>query len=88
MNVIPQLSGHGIGTSFHCPPDIYHTLNNYPGLMLPGMVFTIEPCISEGAPDIKILDDGWTVVTRDKSRTAQFEHTVLVNEYGIEILTM
>jgi len=83
-----QLCGHGIGKSFHCPPDIYHTLNNYPGSMLPGMVFTIEPCVSEGGTSVQILEDGWTITTKDNSRTAQFEHTILINEVGIEILTL
>ena len=52
------------------------------------MVFTIEPCISEASPAIRLLQDGWTVVTLDNSRTAQFEHTVAVNSIGIEILTL
>lgn len=58
------------------------------GLMLPGMVFTVEPCICEGSPGVRLLDDGWTVVTLDNSRTAQFEHTIVVNDIGIEILTL
>jgi methionyl aminopeptidase len=87
VNPIPVLCGHGIGAYFHGPPDVYHALNSYPGLQQPGMVFTIEPCVSEGSKAVRILDDGFTVVTLDGSRTAQFEHTVLITEVGLEILT-
>ena len=61
--VVPCFLGHGIGDFFHGPPDIYHSLNNYPGVMRPGMVFTIEPCISEGDRRVRTLEDGWTAVT-------------------------
>ena len=61
--VVPCFLGHGIGDFFHGPPDIYHGLNNYPGLIKPGMVFTIEPCISEGDRRVRTLEDGWTAVT-------------------------
>jgi len=81
------LLGHGIGTFFHGPPDIYHCLNNYPGKMKAGMVFTIEPCLSAGDRRVRFLNDGWTMVTLDGSRTAQAEHTVLVTDTGAEILT-
>lgn len=84
---IPHFLGHGIGTFFHGPPDIYHCLNNYPGVMRQGMVFTIEPCISEGDRRVKILDDGWSAVTMDGARTAQSEHTVLITKKGVEVLT-
>ena len=84
---VPLFLGHGIGDFFHGPPDIYHCLNNYPGQMKPGMVFTVEPVVSEGDRRVKILDDGWTAVTLDNSRTAQMEHTVLVTDTGVEILT-
>ncbi len=89
LKVIPLLCGHGIGRRFHCPPDIYHVLNNYPGVMRPGMVFTIEPCVSEGGTTTRVLEeeDGFTVVTVDGSRTAQFEHTLLITEQGVDILT-
>lgn len=69
------------------PPDIYHCLNNYPGRMVPGMVFTIEPCISEGDRRVRVLEDGWTAITLDNSRTAQMEHTVLITDKGVEVLT-
>lgn len=85
--VVPTFIGHGIGEFFHGPPDIYHCLNNYPGVMTPGMVFTIEPCVSEGDRRVKILSDGWTAITLDNSRTAQFEHTVAITDTGVEVLT-
>ena len=85
--VVPIFLGHGIGEFVHGPPDIYHCLNNYPGQMKPGMVFTVEPVVSEGDRRVKILEDGWTAVTLDNSRTAQMEHTILVTEDGVEILT-
>lgn len=87
MNVVGAFTGHGIGADFHCPPDIYHVPNDYPGLMEPGMVFTIEPVISEGTDQIAVLEDGWTAVTLDNSRAAQMEHTVLITPSGVEILT-
>lgn len=84
---VPFFLGHGIGTFFHGPPDIYHCLNNYPGRMAQGMVFTIEPVVSEGDRQVRILSDGWTAVTVDNSRTAQKEQTVLVTDTGVEVLT-
>jgi len=84
---VPIFLGHGIGDFLHGPPDIYHCLNNYMGLMKPGMVFTVEPVVSEGDRRVVILEDGWTAVTQDNSRTAQMEHTVLITEEGVEILT-
>ena len=86
-HVIPAFTGHGIGTYFHGPPDIFHMNNSYPGKMKPGMTFTIEPAISEGGYDIVILEDGWTALTEDNARSAQFEHTVLITDNGVEILT-
>ncbi|XP_061709066.1 methionine aminopeptidase 1D, mitochondrial isoform X1 [Cydia pomonella] len=87
LTVLPAFIGHGIGQYFHGPPDIYHTLNRYPGQMRPGMTFTIEPVLSHGSKHTLILPDGWTVVTEDGARSAQAEHTVLVTEDGAEILT-
>lgn len=87
FEVVGQFTGHGIGSYFHGPPDIYHVPNTYPGKMLPGMTFTIEPALSEGTDEIVILEDGWTAVTCDNSRAAQCEHTVLITETGVEILT-
>ena len=87
FQVVPAFTGHGIGSFFHGPPDIYHMQNLYPGRMKPGVTFTVEPAISEGSHEIVILEDGWTAVTSDNSRSAQFEHTVLITESGVEILT-
>ena len=56
--------------------------------MKPGMVFTVEPVVSQGGSDVEILEDGWTIVTADDSRGAQFEHTILITDYGYEILTV
>lgn len=61
--------------------------NDYPGKMCPGMTFTIEPVLSQGGNEIEILDDGWTTVTIDDARTAQFEHTILITNQGCDILT-
>nr|XP_034192026.1 methionine aminopeptidase 1D, mitochondrial [Osmia lignaria] len=86
-SVIPAFAGHGIGTYFHGPPDIFHFANNFAGKMLPGMTFTIEPVLSRGSKEVEILEDGWTAVTADNSRTAQCEHTVLITDTGCEVLT-
>ena len=83
-----MFAGHGIGAYFHGPPDIYHVPNDYPGQMRPGMTFTVEPILSEGTDRINILEDGWTAVTRDNSRASQSEHTILITDEGVEILTM
>ncbi|XP_042882726.1 methionine aminopeptidase 1D, mitochondrial-like [Penaeus japonicus] len=87
VTVVPCFIGHGIGTYFHGPPDIYHCYNNYPGTMEAGMTFTVEPIVAQGQEDVLILEDGWTAVMVDNSRAAQFEHTVLITEDGHEILT-
>jgi len=87
-SVVPSITGHGISTYFHGPPIIFHSsLYHYPGTMEPGMVFTVEPVICQGSNDIEMLEDGWTVVTADDSRGAQFEHTILITEDGYSILT-
>lgn len=87
VTVVPCFIGHGIGTYFHGPPDIYHCYNNYPGTMEEGMTFTVEPIVAQGQEDVLILEDGWTAVMVDNGRAAQFEHTVLITESGHEILT-
>lgn len=79
--------GHGIGTEFHMMPFIYHFRNDNPGIMEEGMTFTIEPMVCEGVSTHTILDDGWTVVTTDGGRSAQFEHTLLITADGVEILS-
>lgn len=86
-SVVPIFAGHGIGTYFHGPPDILHFANNFEGKMLPGMTFTIEPVLSQGSKDVEILEDGWTAVTVDNSRTAQCEHTILITDTDCEVLT-
>ncbi|XP_059151196.1 methionine aminopeptidase 1D, mitochondrial-like [Physella acuta] len=89
FEVLPYFCGHGIGHYFHGPPDIVHVPSDFVGdqKMLTGMTFTIEPIVCDGTPEIKILEDGWTVVTVDGSRSAQFEHTILITDNGCEILT-
>lgn len=87
FRVCPYLAGHGVGSVFHGPPEILHTVNFNPGKMEAGMTFTIEPVLCEGSPTIKILEDGWTVITEDGKRTAQFEHTLLITDTGVEVLT-
>lgn len=87
FTVCHHLAGHGVGSVFHCPPEILHTVNFNPGKMQPGVTFTIEPVLCEGSPNLEILEDGWTVVTEDGKRTAQFEHTVLITDSGVEVLT-
>ncbi|XP_014665107.1 PREDICTED: methionine aminopeptidase 1D, mitochondrial-like isoform X2 [Priapulus caudatus] len=85
---VPDFCGHGIGKYFHGPPCIIHISNNIQGVMEPGVTFTVEPIITEGKTAFTILDDGWTAVASDQSRSAQFEHTVLVTDTGVEILTL
>lgn len=86
--VLSSITGHGIGTYFHGPPVIFHSSQNeYPGIMEPGMVFTVEPVICQGSDDVEMLEDGWTIVTKDNSRCAQFEHTILITDDGYDILT-
>lgn len=87
-SVVRELVGHGVGHAFHEPPQVNHT--GRPGLgivLVPGMVFTIEPMINQGGLGIRRLDDGWTVVTADGSLSAQFEQTVLVTDRGVRSLT-
>ncbi|XP_058814596.1 methionine aminopeptidase 1D, mitochondrial isoform X2 [Topomyia yanbarensis] len=88
LNVMPAFVGHGIGSYFHGPPDVLHFHNNYPGTMRTGMTFTIEPILTLGDVDAEILDDGWTAVSVDNARSAQFEHTILITEGGCEVLTL
>jgi methionyl aminopeptidase len=86
--VVRDFTGHGIGTTFHSGLIIPHYDDPHAtALIQPGMTFTIEPMLTLGAIDYEIWKDGWTVVTRDHKRTAQFEHTILVTEDGHEILT-
>ena len=88
LSVVKDFCGHGISTVFHEPPNILHYGEKNTGIELkPGMTFTIEPMINAGKYDIKVLDDGWTAVTKDKSLSAQFEHTIGITENGYEIFT-
>ena len=88
FSVVRQFVGHGIGREMHEPPQIpnYGPAGRGPRLR-PGMVFAIEPMITAGGPDVRILDDQWTAVTADGSLAAHFEHTILVTESGPEVLT-
>ncbi|MCC2107377.1 MAG: type I methionyl aminopeptidase [Hyphomicrobiales bacterium] len=87
--VVRDFCGHGLGRLFHDEPNILHYGRRGEGVELkPGMFFTIEPMINLGRPHVKILSDGWTAVTRDRSLSAQFEHTVGVTEDGVEIFTL
>lgn len=89
FSVVREFVGHGIGKKFHCPPQIFHFGTRGSGLkMKAGMAFTIEPMINQGTWKTEILNDGWTVVTLDRMLSAQFEHTVLVTDSGVEILTL
>ena len=88
FSVVRDFCGHGIGRRFHEPPNVLHFGRPGEGPVLkPGMFFTIEPMVNAGRPDVKILDDGWTAVTRDRSLSAQFEHMVGVTETGCEVFT-
>ncbi len=87
-SLVRELGGHGIGRRMHMAPHVDHVGRRGTGLQLrAGMTFTIEPMVTVGSPEIRILDDGWTVVTADGSPSAQFEHTVLVTADGHEVLT-
>ena len=87
--VVRDFCGHGVGRLFHDAPEVVHVGRPGTGPELrPGMFFTIEPMINLGRPDVKLLDDGWTAVTRDRSLSAQFEHSVGVTADGVEIFTL
>ena len=88
FSVVRDFCGHGIGDNFHEPPNILHYGKKNTGVELkPGMTFTIEPMINAGKFNVKMLNDGWTAVTKDKSMSAQFEHTVGITENSYEIFT-
>jgi methionyl aminopeptidase len=87
-SVVREYCGHGIGRGFHEDPQVLHYGRKGTGeVLVPGMVFTIEPMINLGRRDTKLLPDGWTVVTRDRSLSAQWEHTIAVTEDGHDVLT-
>ena len=88
FSVVRDFCGHGISNTFHEPPNILHYGKKNTGIELkPGMTFTIEPMINAGKLDVKVLNDGWTAVTKDKSLSAQFEHTLGITEDSYEIFT-
>ena len=88
FSVVRDFCGHGVSNVFHEPPNILHYGKKNTGQEIqPGMTFTIEPMINAGKYDVKVLNDGWTAVTKDKSLSAQFEHTVGISEDGYEIFT-
>ena len=89
MSVVRDFCGHGLGRLFHDEPNIVHVGRPGEGIVCrPGMLFTVEPMINLGRPHVKVLSDGWTAVTRDRSLSAQFEHTVGVTDTGVEIFTL
>ncbi len=88
FSVVRDFCGHGIGRRFHEAPNVLHFGRPGDGAVLrPGMFFTVEPMVNAGRPEVKVLDDGWTAVTRDRSLSAQFEHMVGVTEDGCEVFT-
>lgn len=88
-SVVREFCGHGIGAKFHEDPQVLHYGKGGTGPRLePGMIFTIEPMINAGKAAIREMADGWTIVTKDRSLSAQWEHTILVTETGYEIMTM
>ena len=88
-SVVRDFCGHGIGKQFHTPPSVLHYGNLGEGALIkPGMFFTIEPMINIGDWPVKILNDGWTAVTKDKSLSSQFEHTIGITNNGNEIFTL
>lgn len=89
FSIVREFCGHGIGRVFHEAPQVMHY--GRPGMgevLKPGMIFTVEPMVNAGRRDVKALSDGWTIVTKDHSLSAQWEHTVLVTETGFEVLTV
>jgi len=89
FSIVTDFCGHGLGRQFHTPPSILHFGRKGAGEVLrPGMFFTIEPMINAGRPEVITLSDGWTAVTRDKSLSAQFEHSLGITETGCEVFTL
>lgn len=88
LDTVHEFTGHGIGTAFHSGLVVPHyDAPHYDTMIEPGMTFTVEPMITLGSREVNLWDDGWTALTRDRRRTAQFEHTILVTDSGVEILT-
>lgn len=88
-SIVREFCGHGIGANFHEEPQVVHYGKPGTGVELaPGMIFTVEPMVNAGRRDIRQLGDGWSIVTKDHSLSAQWEHTILVTETGYEVLTL
>jgi methionyl aminopeptidase len=87
FSVVREYCGHGIGTEFHMAPQILHYRNDLDDVMEEGMTFTIEPMLTEGKASNLLLEDGWTVITKDRKFSAQYEHTILITRSGYEVLT-
>ncbi|QIW15078.1 type I methionyl aminopeptidase [Pasteurellaceae bacterium RH1A] len=89
FSVVREYCGHGIGTEFHCDPQVIHYHGDDGGVVLQeGMVFTIEPMINAGKKEIRLMSDGWTVKTKDRSHSAQYEHQIVVTKDGCEVMTI
>jgi methionyl aminopeptidase len=89
FSIVEEFCGHGVGRVFHDAPQVLHYGKPGTGIVLePGMIFTIEPMLNAGRAGVKVLADGWTAVTRDRSLSAQFEHSVGVTQDGVEIFTL
>lgn len=88
-SIVREYCGHGIGKDFHEEPQVLHYGRPGTGLVLePGMTFTIEPMVNSGKRNVTLMRDGWTVITKDRSLSAQWEHTLLVSDDGVEVLTL
>jgi len=88
FSVVKEYCGHGIGRTFHEKPHVLHYKNKENDIILKkGMIFTIEPMINAGKPEVKCMEDGWTIKTKDGSLSAQYEHTILVTDNGCDVLT-
>ena len=88
LTVVPELSGHGIGREYHQYPLVLHYDNDDPGKMAPGTIFTIEPCLTEGNGGYYLdPQDKWSLYSVDGARAAQEEHTIMITEAGVEVLT-
>jgi methionyl aminopeptidase len=89
FSVVREYCGHGIGRVFHEDPQVLHYGRPSTGVeLVPGMTLTVEPMVNAGKREVKLLSDGWTVVTKDHSLSAQWEHTVLITDKGFEVLTL
>lgn len=88
-SIVQEFCGHGVGRNFHEDPQVLHFGKPKTGLMLePGMIFTIEPMVNQGKRHVRFMSNGWTATTKDRSLSAQWEHTILVTETGYEVLTL